>query len=467
MSDPAPRPRWLRRELLVRLMLPLLAIVALAGMLGASTAQRLTDRVFDRWLLDSARSLADQVRFVDRRAQLELPQVAHAMLAYDEVDRVDYGIEQDGRLLLGRAGIPHAGERELAYPSGRAYDAVFDGRAVRVAAVEVDVSVDGGSHGHTIVLMAETTLKRQETQRQVLAMLLPMVLLLAGAAFAIDYALRSALRPLNVIAERWNHLSHSSLEPIGVDEVPRELLPFAGALNDLLRRIRAMLERERQFVTTVAHQLRTPLAGLRLGLARAAEAPDLPTSRQLLGELDRSTQRTARLLQQLLAIGRLDPEVRGDLDYVATDLVALAHDVGATYMESALDRHIDLELQAPDGPVRATVQPVLMSEALGNLLDNALRYTPRGGRVQIEFDPVGPAIQISDSGPGIAADERERVFDRMVRGRTAEGEGSGLGLSIVRDIAALHDATVTLDTGPLGGTRVTLRFGQARQGGTR
>jgi two-component system sensor histidine kinase TctE len=113
------------------------------------------------------------------------------------------------------------------------------------------------------------------------------------------------------------------------------------------------------------------------------------------------------------------------------------------------------------------VQPVLMSEALGNLLDNALRYTPRGGRVQIEFDPVGPAIQISDSGPGIAADERERVFDRMVRGRTAEGEGSGLGLSIVRDIAALHDATVTLDTGPLGGTRVTLRFGQARQGGTR
>ena len=464
MSSLPRRPRWLRRELLVRLMLPLLAIVALAGILGATTAQRLTDHVFDRWLLDSARSLADQVRFVDRRAQLDLPQVAHAMLAYDEIDHVDYGIEQDGRLLLGQAGIPHAGEREQVYPNGRAYVAVFAGRPVRVAAVQVDV--DGGTHSHAIVLMAETTLKRQETQRQVLAMLLPLGLLLAGAAFAIDYALRSTLRPLNAIAQRWNEHSHQSLEPIGVDEVPRELLPFAGALNDLLRRIHALLERERQFVTTVAHQLRTPLAGLRLGLARAAEATDLPTSRQLLGELDRSTQRTARLLQQLLAIGRLDPEVRGGLDFVATDLVALAHDVGAAYMEFALDKHIDLELQAPAGPVLATVQPVLMSEALGNLLDNALRYTPHGGRVQISFDPDGPAIQISDSGPGIAADEREQVFQRMVRGRMAEGDGSGLGLSIVRDIAALHDANVTLDPGPLGGTRVTLRFGQARSGST-
>jgi two-component system sensor histidine kinase TctE len=447
----------MRRELLLRLMLPLLAIVALSGVLGTTTAHRLADRLFDRWLLDAARSLADQVHFVDGRAQLELPVVAQAMLAYDETDHVDYSVEQDGRLLLGQAGIPRSGGREARYHNGRAFDAIHAGQAVRVAVVEV-----GSGRDHATVLMAETTIKRHDAQRQVLAMLFPLGLLLLGAALAIDYAVRRTLRPLNMIASRWNERSQVSLEAIGVDGMPRELLPFANALNDLLRRIRAMLERERQFVGTVAHQLRTPLAGLRLGLARAAEAPDLASSRQILAELDLSTQRTARLLQQLLAIGRLDPEARGDLNFVVTDLVALAHDVGAAYMEFALDKHIDLALRAPARPVMATVQPDLMSEALGNLLDNALRHTPQGGTVQIDIDELGPTIRLSDSGPGIAPDERDAVFQRSVRGRAAEGEGSGLGLTIVRDIAALHNATVTIDAGALGGATVTLRFGPAQ-----
>jgi len=452
----AGRPLWLRRELLLRLMLPLLVIVALSGVLGATTAHRLTDHVFDRWLLDAARSLADQVRFSDQRAQLDIPPVALAMLAYDEIDHVDYSVEQDGRLLLGRPDLPKAGSREAHYPSGKAFDALYGGREVRVAAVEVQ---RGGARA--VVLMAETTVKRQETRRQVLAMLIPLGLLLVGAALAIDYSVRRTLRPLNLIAQRWNERRSASLDPIGIDDVPRELRPFATALNDLLRRIRATLERERQFVSTVAHQIRTPLAGIRLGLARAADAPDLASCREVLADVDLSTRRTARVLQQLLSVGRLDPEALGDLQFVSTDLAALAHDVGAAYMEFALDKHIDLALRAPDRPVLAAVQPDLISEALGNLLDNALRYTPPGGQVMIDFELDGPAIRISDSGPGIPADEREAVFQRMVRGRLAQGEGHGLGLTIVRDIAALHGAAVTIGESAGGGTTVTLRFNSA------
>jgi len=286
-------------------------------------------------------------------------------------------------------------------------------------------------------------------------------LLLVGAALAIDYSVRRTLRPLNLIAQRWNERRSASLDPIGIDDVPRELRPFATALNDLLRRIRATLERERQFVSTVAHQIRTPLAGIRLGLARAADAPDLASCREVLADVDLSTRRTARVLQQLLSVGRLDPEALGDLQFVSTDLAALAHDVGAAYMEFALDKHIDLALRAPDRPVLAAVQPDLISEALGNLLDNALRYTPPGGQVMIDFELDGPAIRISDSGPGIPADEREAVFQRMVRGRLAQGEGHGLGLTIVRDIAALHGAAVTIGESAGGGTTVTLRFNSA------
>lgn len=453
----APRSRWLRRELLLRLMLPLLAIVAASGVIGAYTAQRLTDRVFDRWLLDAARSLAHEVRFVDQRANLDLPSVAEAMLVYDETDKVYFSVEQDGRHLSGQRGIPEHGTRESRYRSGRAFDASYAGHPVRVAAVEVG----DGSGAQAIVLMAETTIKRERAEQEVLAILMPLGLLLLAAAIAIGLVVRRTLRPLEAIAARWNARSHVSLEPIAVDDMPRELTPFAAALNDLLGRIRAMLAREREFVATVAHQLRTPLAGIRLGLARAAEAPDLPSTRQVLGELDHSTQRAARLVQQLLALGRLDPEARGDLDFVATDLAALAHDVGATYLELALDKQIDLELREPVVPVVVTAQPELLSEALGNLLDNALRYTPRGGRVVIEFDAAPPAVRLSDSGPGVPDEERNAVFERLVRGRQATGEGSGLGLAIVRDIAALHDATVSLERSVLGGASVKLCFARS------
>lgn len=452
------RPWRLRRQLLLRLMLPVLLIVAAAGFLGTYTAQRLTDRVFDRWLLDAATALAHEVRFDGRKANVELPNVAEAMLLYDETETVYYSVKQGGRHLLGQRGLPEQGSRETAYPGGRAFDAVHAGQAVRIAAVRVD----GRDGTEAEVLVAETIRKRQRAQQEVLLTLLPLAALLVAAAVAIAYAVLRTLRPLDLLADRWNARSHASLEPVDIADMPRELAPFARALNDLLSRIRAMLARERDFVSTAAHQLRTPLAGIRLGLARAAEAPDLAVARGVIGELDHSAGRAARLLQQLLLLGRLDPEARGDLDFVEADLVALAHDVGDAFVELALERQIDLELREPPSPVRGTVQPDLFSEAIGNLLDNALRYTPPGGRVVIDFEAEPPAVRVADSGHGVPEEEHEAVFRRFVRGGRTTGEGSGLGLAIVRDIAAIHDAAVVLGTSELGGASVTIRLPNGR-----
>jgi two-component system sensor histidine kinase TctE len=444
----------LRRDLVVRLALPLLAIVAIAGGIGALNAQHLVDRVFDRWLLDGALSMAAQLQADDGRARLDLPPAALSLLAFDVVDRTHFNATQGARMLLGDAVIPDHGTREATYSDGRAFDALVGGTPMRVAVVEACASCREPVH----VRFAETTVKRERARNDVLGMLVPLLVLLAAAAATIVVALRRTTGALARIAARWNEQSSASLAPIGSTGVPRELRPFAHALNQLLARIGAMLVRERGLALTAAHQLRTRLASLQLGLARAADAPDLASARAVIAELHASAQRTARLVQQLLALGRLDPERRGDLEIAPTDLVALAHDVGATFVDAAIARSITLELREPDRPLRASVQPDLFGEALANLVDNALRHTPAGGRVEIGFEHDPPAVRVDDSGPGIAPEVRERVFEPFVRGRDSGDEGTGLGLAIVRDIAHLHGATVDLRTSPLGGAAVTMRF---------
>ena len=451
------RTRWLTRDLLLRLMLPLLIIVAATGALGTYTAQLLTDRVFDRWLLDAARSVASQVKFEQGQATLDLPPIAQAILLFDDNDLTYFSVTQGERLLAGRKGIPPTGAGDATYRRGHTYEARFDGRLVRIARVDLE---EVGAPAVT-VMVAETQIKRQRSAQELAVVFWPIAVLVLAAAGAIVLAVRRTVRPLELIAARWSERSHASLQPIGDEDVPRELLPFAAALNDLLGRIRNMLARERQFAATAAHQLRTPLAGLQLGLARAAKAADVEEARAVIGELSQSTQRTARLVQQLLGLGRLDPEMRRDLDFHSRDLVALAQDVGAAHADQALAKGIDLELIARSQPAFLNMIPDLIAEALGNLIDNAVRYTPAGGHVVVEVMTGPVRVRVSDSGPGIDEDERHSVFERFFRGRLAAGEGSGLGLAIVRDIATLHGATVSLADSAWGGTSVTMAFADA------
>jgi len=455
--EPAGAGTTLWRELLTRLLLPLLLIVAATGGLGVYTAQRLTERTFDRWLIDAARSLAHQVRLVDGRAMVDLGDEAEAILAYDVVDKTYFSVRQGGQHVAGHRDIPAQGSEVKHYDDGQVFNASFAGHPVRVALVTVGGG--GPDAPQAQVLVAETMFKRGGVRTDLQLMLLPLGLLLLIAAAAIVLALRWTIRPLELIAARWNERSHVSLQAITLHGVPRELMPFATALNDLLARIHQLLVRERRFAANAAHQIRTPLAGLQLGLSRAAEAPDLASARAVIHELQGSTQRTARLLQQLLALGRLDPETAFDLDAEAVDLVALAHDVGAAYLDAAVAKGLDLALLTPERPVLAAVQPALVSEALGNLVDNALRYCPAGNTIEISVLAEPPTLLVADSGPGLPATERDAVLERFVRGREASGDGSGLGLAIVREIAELHQATLTLEDSPLGGLAVRLVFG--------
>ncbi|HEY6353729.1 MAG TPA: sensor histidine kinase N-terminal domain-containing protein [Burkholderiaceae bacterium] len=453
MRLPWLRGQWLTRELLQQLMLPLLAIVAATAAVGTYGAHILNERVFDRWLLDAARSAAALITFDQGLAVVDMSPQVETVLLYDDVDRTWFSIAQGDRHLAGRPNLPTSGTGEQPYRLGTAYDAVVDGMPVRMVRIRVT-----GSGEPVIVLVAETRVKRQRAEQDLLMMLIPMGALVVTAGVLVFFAVRRTVQPLEAIAVRWNARAEASLEPIDEASVPRELLPFARALNGLLARVRAMLARERQFAATAAHQIRTPLTGLQLGLARAREAPDLQATRAVIDELSQSTQRVARLVQQLLAFSRLDPEVRHDVGFALLDIVALAEEVGATHAEQALARGIDLELASPGAPIVAQAHRELLSEALTNLIDNAIAYTPRGGHVLVDFVAQPPSVRVNDSGPGIPATERAMVFERFVRGPRAEGTGSGLGMAIVREIAALHGATVRLGESASGGLRVEIVF---------
>lgn len=435
------------RDLLLRLMMPLLLIVAGTGALGAWWAQRLADQTFDRWLLDSARSLAQQVRFAGNKARLELGGDAESILAFDTLDRTYYSVRQGEHLVAGHAAVPLSVlPGDLLY-----FDAHVQAQPVRV----VRLVVRQDTH-EAEVYIAETKLKRAEVRADIQLMLIPTGLLVLVTAGAISAAVRGTVRPVRSIADRWLEQSHRALEEVDARQVPRELQPLASALNQLFARLREVLARERRFTANAAHQIRTPLTGLQLGLSRAAQAPDLESARTVIRELQDTTQRTSRLVQQLLAISRLDPEAVAHLTRREIDLRDLAHDVGQTCLQVALDRRLAFDLMLPDAPVPARVEPDLLSEALGNLIDNALRYGHTGGAVRIRVESDPPALVVEDAGPGIPAADRAAMLERFTRGQDVRSAGSGLGLAIAQEIAQLHGSSLELGDSSLGGLSVRL-----------
>ena len=452
----APARPILYRQLTLRLMIPLVLIVAVVGAFGLYSTGSETATVFDRWLLDAAVSLADQVRSGNgsQANAVDLPEAARTMLAYDEIDHTWFSVSDRGRVLIGSAGIPAVGTNAVSYGDGRAFDAVYEGAQVRVAAVGAPCA----GCEHVVVLVAETMLKRQRSNRVVEWLLIPLGLMLVVTCSAIYVAVRSTVRPLEAIAERWNRQAHASLQAIPEDDLPYELSPFATALNDLLSRIREILVRERMFAAAAAHQLRTPLTALRLGMDRARNSPDLASARAVLDELKQVTEHTGRLVQQLMLLGRLDPEGRGDVDRTSIDLREVARDVCGLFAEVALEQHVDLELQLPPTPVPVVVQPDLLAEALSNLIDNALKAAGRKGQVLVAVIESPASLRVCDNGPGIKPSERRVIFERYARGSRPRWEGTGLGLAIVHDVATLHGATVSVADGELGGACFTFEF---------
>jgi len=294
----------------------------------------------------------------------------------------------------------------------------------------------------------------------------PIGLIMPLLAGLIWFVVGRGLAPLETIAGAVRARHSTSLAPLSTQGVPGELSPLVGELNSLLERLGAALETQRRFVADAAHELRTPLAALRLQAQLAERAQDPLARTQAIVELKNGVERATRVVEQLLTLARQTPEARpGGSE--AVDLVSLAQAVVSECAGLAAQKDVDLGLGRVDAAV-VDGDPAALRVLLANLVDNAVRYTPRGGAVDVDIgiedavDAAGTAVvAVSDTGPGIAQGERERVFDRFYRVPGSGEVGSGLGLSIVREIAARHAARVTLEERPGGGLVARVRFGAA------
>jgi len=308
------------------------------------------------------------------------------------------------------------------------------------------------------VAQAEDEREKIATQTA-LRTLFPFIVLIPVFGLMIWYAVGRGLRPLFAMSQAVAKRQPDALAPLSERNLPQELQPLAGSLNALLARLDSALGAQRRFTADAAHELRTPLAALKLQLDVARRANDQPARVAAYDDLNAGVERASHLVDQLLTLARIEPEALATRA-IDCDLAAIAKDAIVARGALAAEKHIDLGLARESrAPVRG--DPASLAILLSNLLDNALRYTPGGGKIDVAVDANdGRALlTVVDSGPGIPEEERERVFDRFFRGPDNRELGSGLGLSIVKRIADAHHATIELGTPEHGsGLLVTVRF---------
>lgn len=309
--------------------------------------------------------------------------------------------------------------------------------------------------GGLTIQVANTTASRAEMFARIIPwLILPMGLLVAGLGGLIWIAVGRALKPLEQLRHEIGTRDVASLHALDTHCLPEELAPLAGALNALLARLEAALALQRRFIADAAHELRTPLTAVRLQAQLAVHASDQHEQQAALTQLIAGVDRAAHLVQQLLDMARLAPEANHG-EWVPVALDDLVKKAVGEFSVQAEARDIDLGVGHCE-PLSVPGDPGALSVLLNNLLDNALRYTQSGGRVDVEVctEEAGAIIRIADNGPGIPPEARERVFERFCRLAPPDIPGSGLGLSIVRDIVALHGGSIGLEDMPGGGLKV-------------
>jgi two-component system sensor histidine kinase TctE len=452
--------RSLRVGLLTRLGVVLVLLLTLDALACYFTALYFANLVYDRWLTDSTRSLAQALRTEGGRIEFDLPRIALQIFQFDEVDKTYFKVSSVARgyiagekLVPDDVAAPPVGGIRLRYIT--LHDRRFRLVSTRVAPPDTRDIVT--------VSVAESLIKRTTLTRDILlAMVAPQIALLAIALPLAWLGVSLGLKPLTDLALQIQARDQNNLTPVPQVGLPRETSVLVARINELFARLQNAIWAQKRFVADAAHQLRTPLAGVLLHAERAERAQDASTKRDAFRALHLSIERAARLVGQLLALARTDPEATASIQLKMVDLGALARAVGEDWVRRALERDIDFGLVVPEERVLVRADDRLLGELLSNLIDNALRYSHASGRVTVIVEGgAQPKLSVQDDGPGIPESERRKIFDRFYRLPDATGEGCGLGLAIVDEIARLHGCTVEVSSGSeQRGSRFTVVFKQ-------
>ena len=461
-------------EILDWMLTPLLLLWPISLVLTWLVAQGIAGKPFDRALEYNVNALAQLITVQQQRAQFVLPLPARELLRADETDAVYFQVlGPGGEFLAGERGLPIPGD-ENKVPAGQVFlrDSEFQGAELKVAYMWVPLGLPDARPA--LVQVAETMDKRSVLATEIVkGVMLPQFVVLPLAVLLVWLALVQAIKPLNRLEERIRARKPDDLSPLDAEAVPMEVVPLVASVNDLLMRLKESIATQKRFLADAAHQLKTPLAGLRmqadLAQREGGSAEDL---KQSLRQIGRSSIRATHTVNQLLALARAESSGAA-LNHQPCDLARLTMEVVRDCVPRAMEKSIDVGYEgAQPGAPGTELQgnATLLKELVRNLVDNAINYTPSQAdkpgviTARVLVDPFSRALvlQVEDSGVGIAAADRELVFQPFYRALGNEADGSGLGLPIVLEIARQHRAEVSLeDSRPgqtLPGTCFTVRF---------
>jgi two-component system sensor histidine kinase TctE len=465
--------RSLFGEILDWMLTPLLLLWPISLALTWLVAQSIAAKPFDRALEYNVQALAQLVSVQDRRPVFNLPAPAREILRADDSDLIYFQVVgPHNEYLAGERDFPPPPEEELPQPGDvKLRDDEMRGNDMRIAYTWVRLDIPNSAP--VLVQVAETREKRSVLATEIIkGVMLPQLVILPIAVLLVWMALVRGIKPLSELEERIRQRKPDDLSPLDDRVVPLEVAPLVSSVNDLLTRLKDSIATQKRFLADAAHQLKTPLAGLRMQADLAQREHDAEELKQSLKQIGRSSMRATHTVNQLLSLARAEASGKS-IERRPCDLAAITMEAIQDSLPRAMDRHIDLGYDgAGPGTPGVTLQgnPTLMKELVRNLLDNAINYTPSTPdhpgviTARVLADPYGrvTVLQVEDSGPGIPEGERELVFQPFYRALGTNVDGSGLGLPIVLEIARQHQAEITIEDARPGhtppGTRVAVRF---------
>lgn len=408
-----------------------------AGLLARDSA----NRAFDRGLQDEAAALAAKVTWSDRGPLLDVSRQTLELLTWDSADRNAFAmVDIDGFALAGDATVPVPLDRDDSFAKPKLFEAQFHGEPVRGAVFSITSPM---LDRVVAIIVVETKRKRTDLVRDLqISIVLPAAALGMVTFLLLGYSVRRGLKPLREVGNEVALRDMHDWRPLSLAHVPAEAVPLIERINQLLQDVQHSVQLQRRFVADAAHQLRTPVAGIRVlaqELERELEAAAVSGQwRPLLSELRGSSERLTRLIGQLLSLARSETALTMNAEHQPQDIVPLLREATEPLVLQGLREGRSIELDAPEAPVIARAHPIWLGEVVNNLLDNARRYGGPHILLRVRADAGGGAeVTVEDDGPGVSAEHMSRLFEPFWRGERADlrnDGGTGLGLTIAREI---------------------------------
>jgi two-component system sensor histidine kinase TctE len=436
----------IRQKLLNWLLILIIPSLLLGTISAYSLANHFANLAYDRALFRVALALADQVEVRAGKMVVDLPESTLNLIEYDPDDWVYYQIrDHKHKIIIGDEGLmmptvmPKPGDSVY-------YETKIGNRALHMVAFNLPLA-DLHAKGNATILIGETATKRDKMAHEIVAIMLgPQILLIILVILLVNLGIQRGLVSLDKLKNLILNRQPADTSPLEEKNAPEELQPLLHAMNELLVKERSSVDERRHFLANAAHQLKTPLAGLKIQAEAALRESDLVSVQHALKQISAGSDNLARLANQLLSLARAEPEANLAQSFEVIDIVPLIHEVTADWVPRALEKNIDLGVSCSLRQFKIRGNMLLLQELLNNLIDNAIRYSLAGAKVTVclGIDHHKVVLAVQDNGLGIAPQEQQKVFDRFYRVLGTAQSGCGLGLAIVREIAHQHHASVEL-----------------------